>query len=74
VGIKMSFLFAFLRILRFFFGYFFKPIVRVLFKFYNRNIDKLRPLPKIKNPILLLPANKLADKIRNKEVKKTNQK
>ena len=64
----MAFFFVFLRILRFFFGYFFKPIVNVVFKFFNRNIDKPSPLPKIKNPILLLSANKLADKIRSKEV------
>ena len=64
----MALFFVFLKILRVFFGYFYKPVVQVLFKIYNRNIDKSSPLPKIKNPILLLPANKLAEKIRNKEV------
>ena len=57
-----------IRILRILIGYFVKPVINFVYKIYYRDIDKPMPLPKIKNPILLLSAQKLASKIRNKEV------
>ena len=64
----MTLIFLVLRFLRFFFGFIYKPVVNLAFKIYYRNEDKSFPLPKIKNSILLIPANKLARKIREKEV------
>ena len=57
-----------IRLLRFFLGLFVKPLIEWAFSLYHRKTDKARPLPQIKHPILLLPANKIASKIRNKEV------
>ena len=57
-----------IQLIRFVFGVFIKPVIQLGYKIYYRNIDQPRPLPKIKNPILLLPANKLAVKIRNRHV------
>lgn len=58
-----------IKILRILLGYFVKPVVNLAYTIYYRNIDKPMPLPRIKNSILLLPAHKLAAKIRNKEVR-----
>ncbi len=57
-----------IKLIRFFFGFFIKPLIILGYQFYYRKVDKTRPLPQIKNPLLLLPAHKLATKIRNKEV------
>lgn len=64
----MASIFFIIRILRIIIGYFLKPVINVAFKIINRKTDKSMPLPTIKNPILLLPATKLAEKIRKKEV------
>jgi len=57
-----------IRLLRFFLGLFLKPLIIFCYKLYYGKVDKTIPLPKIKSPLLLLPAAKLAKKIRNKEV------
>lgn len=57
-----------LKLIRVFMVYFYKPIARKIYSFYYRKEDYLKPLPNCKNPLLLTPAHKLADKIRNKEV------
>jgi fatty acid amide hydrolase 2 len=67
----MRFFIFVLHVLRFVLGTFFKPLVHLGFRFYYKNIKKLdysRPLPACKSDLLLIPANKLAKKIRNKEV------
>lgn len=45
-----------------------KPIVKLGFRVYYYKLDHLKPLPKCQNPLLYLPAWKLAEKIRKKEV------
>lgn len=57
-----------IKLIRFFFGLFIKPLIILGYQFYYRKVDKTRPLPQIKDPLLLLPASKLAVKIRNKEI------
>jgi hypothetical protein len=44
------------------------PIIVFFMRLYYRKIDKNNVLPPIKHQLLLLPAHKLASKIRNKEV------
>jgi hypothetical protein len=44
------------------------PLANAIYGFYYRSIDYAKPLPKIKNDLLLVPAHKLAQKIRKKEV------
>lgn len=47
-----------------------KPLIRFGFSLYYKKTDKLKPLPKCQSELLLLPAHRLAQKIRNKEVLK----
>ena len=58
-----------IKLFQFFVGSIYKPLVILGFRTYYRKEDKNRPLPKINNELLLIPANKLAEKIRNKEVR-----
>lgn len=44
------------------------PFVTLCFRIYYRKLNKSRPLPPITNELLLLPAHKLAAKLRKKEV------
>ncbi len=56
---------------RFLLGTFIKPIIELAFHVYYRFIrrtDHLRPLPACKSPLLTVPAHKLAQMIRNKQV------
>jgi hypothetical protein len=56
---------------RFLLGTFVKPFVLLAFYLYYKFIartDYLRPLPRCKSRLLTLPAHKLADMIRRKEV------
>lgn len=58
----------FLGFLKFILDTTIKPVIRLCFRLYYRKIDTLKPLPKCKSDLLLMPANKLALKIRNREV------
>ena len=58
-----------LRIIEFLINTLLRPFIKYWFKSYFRSVDNVRPLPKCSNDVLFLPASKLAEKIRNKEVK-----
>ena len=45
-----------------------KPVIIFFFKLYYKNVDKTKPLPPVKNELLMLPAHELARRIRNREV------
>ena len=62
-----------LRVVKLFLDFCVKPIIRAGFQMYYKNLDYLKPLPKCKSPILLLPANVLSKKIRSKEVNLINE-
>lgn len=62
---------AVLFVLRFFIGTFVKPVIQIGFRLYYRKQDYKNPLPKCKSDLLLMPAHKLADKVRRKEITST---
>jgi hypothetical protein len=64
MGLKIKLI----ELVRFLMGLFVKPLIILAYKLYYWNMNKLKPLPRTYNLLLLLPANKLARKIRNREV------